>query len=1840
MSNGYVPSAILFNGTTDYMHLGANLTGIVDSKVGTASVWVRIDGGDGFGRDILSSFGAFVSKFRFHMTSANKFGVNGVPSSVHINTVAVFPAGPAWIHVLASWDTAAGTLFFYIDDVSDISEIANTDAAVSYSDQDEWNIGADNNAGSKFTGAMADLYFTTEFLDLSVEANRRKFIDTDGNPVYLGDTGELPTGTAALVYLRGNLSNQGSNSGTGGDFISQDTQVPGETPGPVVPVAVPGPFPATTIGKGTTGLLSDLKDFVRLADATDTRKDTVATLKPIKVITGWSLFQGTAYSVATVTEYDFMRLDIVGVKTSIDTGLTRVETLQLCVDTPGTYFYVVDEEFGGTQVHWDDGSFWDTPAPNSPVWDQFNTLYIHLFDGTDPDLQTVVAQYGIFLSNREMIIPELGPDKLINGDFENWTPNYLTNPILFDGSTDYLLRGGNITGLVDSMLGTLSVWFRVDGENSTERYIFGNELSRFSLRLTFKNEIILRARNTLGQEIIRFTHDNNIVAGPNYHHYVASWDLGSGAFGEGTAFLDDTSQPSALISQDDIDYTDTDWIIGALNAAGDDKFTGATAEFYFTNEFIDITVEANRRKFITENKGPISLGTTGELPTGTAALVYLLGDDKALPAPDDHQGFNSGTGGDFVIQGEQVTGETLGPVVETADGWTSSDDELASKESSIVKFNDFALKHTVSAAEPTVNTKQQLTGFVVGQVYRFAGYYQSSVNAQASISVFNNDISYLSDGRNTQGSYQVEAWNFDGASRLELGSDFAGNADGKRGIASVWFKTIGDPNNQTILQSSAAGFQFRIKTDGTIRVFCSNAAAAIIMEMVSNDSYDDNVWHLVLASWDLEAGRSELYIDGVADLNLQTLVNDVIDYTKDNWIVGNNAGLALPMIGDLAQLYLNVAETLDLTIAGNRAKFITLDGFPVDLGSDGSFPTGNPPLLLLQNDHTTVLTNSGTGGDFLTEVGDVTEAATTPSPDPIALNVMAVESNKLNIGTPITESKTFFFDFRAFTTTLNFQLFTDYIGSGTAPVSVYWDAMTVERIWRFTNCDPRLSGRSVPKVQTGSNDIFFGGKSIGSGSIGVINSDGQFERLIADFEWMNQEVIIQTGGAFNDGQEIPFNDYRHAMTGLIQKIDVDDFEAKFDLQDIRAFFHQILPAPLYTETDDGSGGDFFIDMDLSKIGLSRPIFFGVKEHIDPVRIDKTVDGITDLGIYEICDTTNSPDGMKAIDKVFVYGDEIAAAFRDPARRFELGLGISYSEDLAAGTITILQDVVPILVEAGNNTFSFNDGGGIDHDVVVTPGFYSATGLGNEVSTAMEAAGGESDTICVYSATTGLWTISRPAGTLDLFFSNNTANNEVPSDFPKLIGFNLTDKTGALSYSSDEIRDVDIDRDIFFRVDAQGYKDDVSGTFTGIPDALIEIGADILRCLLVRYMNKSPSVVDESSFVAARTLSGESLALLLNSPTSTKDIFERLEFSNISNILVNGEGKVFYKVYVGEIPPKTKTLSGAEIQNFSIERSVVGIYAGIRIKYDQNPGGSGGGGRFKRRQADDDSVPVRLGRPEIREFDTYLKSGSNALSTANRMLELARTAARKVSTTAVGGKFVDLEVGDKLIINRDRALSVGGKIRNEVFRIISIGKEQQEGIVDMELTDDRVTVASDECTADCQQHCEGTCQDAAQCTISCQETCQQPTSGQEPCQVNCQDTCQRSCESCQGACQSTEETAELCSEGCETTCQACEGSGCQTSCETSGCEATCQDCQTVKQVECNSGVCQTACQQGGCEGGGCQNCQDACETGATCESGCQTGSCETTCQTTGCEGSCQNCQDSCQTGACQQKEELI
>lgn len=86
----------------------------------------------------------------------------------------------------------------------------------------------------------------------------------------------------------------------------------------------------------------------------------------------------------------------------------------------------------------------------------------------------------------------------------------------------------------------------------------------------------------------------------------------------------------------------------------------------------------------------------------------------------------------------------------------------------------------------------------------------------------------------------------------------------------------------------------------------------------------------------------------------------------------------------LAESYCAAGQILDLSVTANRRKFISATGKPVDLGADGSTPTGVKPTYFLHQPHgdsdpATFLLNAAGTGAFTNNGDPLTIAPSSPS---------------------------------------------------------------------------------------------------------------------------------------------------------------------------------------------------------------------------------------------------------------------------------------------------------------------------------------------------------------------------------------------------------------------------------------------------------------------------------------------------------------------------------------------------------------------------------------------------------------------------------------------------------------------------------------------------------------------------------------------------------------------------------------------------------------------------------------------------------------------------------------------
>lgn len=209
-------TGVEFDGSSDELSRGADLTGNADGKEGLVSVWFKIDTQKN--QYFMKSGGG--SQFRVRLLSDGSIDIVGRQPVTFLNRVVLKSSASTvstgqWYHLLASWDTANTTSHLYLNgvDVKDSGASSIFDGNIDYTDSD-FDVGTD------FDGCMGEVYFSLEYLDLSSSSNREKFI-ASGNPVSLGSDGSTPTGSQPIVYLSGGVDQFEDNFGSGGSFTEQ-----------------------------------------------------------------------------------------------------------------------------------------------------------------------------------------------------------------------------------------------------------------------------------------------------------------------------------------------------------------------------------------------------------------------------------------------------------------------------------------------------------------------------------------------------------------------------------------------------------------------------------------------------------------------------------------------------------------------------------------------------------------------------------------------------------------------------------------------------------------------------------------------------------------------------------------------------------------------------------------------------------------------------------------------------------------------------------------------------------------------------------------------------------------------------------------------------------------------------------------------------------------------------------------------------------------------------------------------------------------------------------------------------------------------------------------------------------------------------------------------------------------------------------------------------------------------------------------------------------------------------------------------------------------------------------
>lgn len=249
----------------------------------------------------------------------------------------------------------------------------------------------------------------------------------------------------------------------------------------------------------------------------------------------------------------------------------------------------------------------------------------------------------------------------------------------------------------------------------------------------------------------------------------------------------------------------------------------------------------------------------------------------------------------------------------------------------------------------------------------------------------------------------TDATHYNGATQYATRSGgLAGIADSKQLLLSMWFH----PENVAAGLTRYGLFYYESHIASCIEVQYVDAPAgvypAMYLSCANGVNYTfqtapdfagrgvpvRNAWNHLLWSFNVDAGLGgpvgHAYLNDTDISGGGIIMNDrAVPYTSGTplqKIVGftDASWTASQFIGCRSEVFFDTSY-LDLSIVGNRRKFISAGGETVDLGVDGSTPLGYQPLLYISDGK---IVNVGTGGDLTAAGAPPACGSAPPAPAP------------------------------------------------------------------------------------------------------------------------------------------------------------------------------------------------------------------------------------------------------------------------------------------------------------------------------------------------------------------------------------------------------------------------------------------------------------------------------------------------------------------------------------------------------------------------------------------------------------------------------------------------------------------------------------------------------------------------------------------------------------------------------------------------------------------------------------------------------------------------------------------
>lgn len=267
-----------------------------------------------------------------------------------------------------------------------------------------------------------------------------------------------------------------------------------------------------------------------------------------------------------------------------------------------------------------------------------------------------------------------------------------------------------------------------------------------------------------------------------------------------------------------------------------------------------------------------------------------------------------------------------------------------------------------------------VTGLTNGTAYTFTVAATNAIGYGSESSASNAVTpGYTTTGSQYDGTNDYATW----ASGINGGVDTGAD----RGIYSMWVKPNGDGTVFKLCDTAfPSGLMLQRNVTTNVLNVLARTDSTILINGNTSTTLLSGAWHHILVAWDFTSATStnnrfRVYFDGASVLADTDVIQAVLNFSG-LLRIGSNASGTEKYPGDLSELYIQLGETLDISVEANRLKFRDADGKPVSLGADGSTPTGTQPKVYAPNGDPS--TNLGTAGNA-TITGALTASSTSPS---------------------------------------------------------------------------------------------------------------------------------------------------------------------------------------------------------------------------------------------------------------------------------------------------------------------------------------------------------------------------------------------------------------------------------------------------------------------------------------------------------------------------------------------------------------------------------------------------------------------------------------------------------------------------------------------------------------------------------------------------------------------------------------------------------------------------------------------------------------------------------------------